>query len=344
MGATGPERFARRLCPGPAAGLPSGVATAPDISVDLAGVRLTSPVILAAGTAGLLDEMADVVDLSARGGIGAVVTKSITLQPREGNAPWRILPAGPAGMLNAIGLANPGLDAFLEHHAPRAAAMPCKVFASVAGFSIEDYRAVAGNLDGWSHEHGGCFPIIELNVSCPNVKTGVEFGGSPQLIRELLDAVRPHVRHSKLFVKLGPLNPELALIAKAAVLAGADGLTLCNTVPAMAIDVDTRRPKLANVTGGLSGPAVHPIVVKHLHDVRRKVSAEHGTPLLGLGGVCNWTDAAEFILAGASAVQVGTILFADVGAPRRIASGLARWTARQGKPALRDLIGAVELG
>lgn len=317
--------------------------------ISISGIELEAPVILAAGTAGIIDEMADVLDLSPAGGVGAVVTKSITPLPREGNQTWRILPAGPSSMINAIGLANPGLDAFLEHSLGKAKAMRPKVFVSVAGFSVEDYRTVASNVDAWVGDRGGAAAAnvhaIELNVSCPNVRTGTEFGGSPELIRELLDAVRPHVERCKLFVKLSPMvgTAELVSIARAAVSAGADGLTLCNTVPAMLIDVGSRRPKLANITGGLSGPAVHPIVTRHIYDVHRRVTGQTGTPLLGLGGVCNWQDAAEFVLAGASAVQVGTILFADAGAPKRIARGLAKWQRAQGASTLSDLVGKVDL-
>lgn len=317
--------------------------------INVAGIELEAPVILAAGTAGIINEMADVLDLSPAGGVGAVVTKSITPQPREGNQTWRILPAGPSAMINAIGLANPGLDAFLEHSLGKAKGMRTKVFVSVAGFSVEDYRTVASNVDAWVGDRGGPAAAnvhaIELNVSCPNVRTGTEFGGSPELIVELLEAVRPHVRRCKLFVKLSPMvgTSELISIARSAVSAGADGLTLCNTVPAMLIDVRSRRPRLANITGGLSGPAVHPIVTRHIYDVYRRVTGQMGRPILGLGGVCNWEDAAEFVLAGASAVQVGTMLFADAGAPKRIARGLAKWQQAQGASSLADLVGKVDL-
>lgn len=309
------------------------------LATDLAGIRLRNPVVLAAGTCGLLDEMADVLDLSR---VGAVVTKSITPEPRDGNETWRIIDAGPAGMLNAIGLANPGLEAFLEHVAPRAAKVPCRVFASVAGFSIEDYVRAAANIDEWaSPERGGAIPAIELNVSCPNVKTGTEFGGSASLLRELLGAVRPVVKHARLIVKLSPAAAELPLLARAAIAAGADVLTLGNTYPAMAIDVETRRPRLANRTGGLSGPGIHPIALKHVYDVRRLVTAETGTPIIGLGGVMRWQDAAEFILAGATAVGMGTALFADPRSPIGVVRGLEGWVRRQGVAGVRDLVGAV---
>lgn len=317
-------------------------ANAPHLATTLCGIPLSSPVILASGTCGVLDEMADVLDLSR---VGALVTKSITPKPREGNATWRILDAGPGGggMLNAIGLANPGLDAFLEHIAPRAASLPCKVFASVAGFSIDDYVQVAGNLDEWaSLQRQGAIPAIELNVSCPNVQTATEFGSSPHLIRDLVAAVRQVVKHAKLIIKLSPAAPELPLIARAAITAGADALTIGNTFPAMAIDVHTRRPKLANITGGLSGPGIHPIALRLVHEVYTKVTRETGTPIIGLGGVLRWEDAAEFILAGATAVGMGTALFADPRSPINVVKGLDRWVTRQGRANISELTGALE--
>ena len=314
------------------------VPTTPTIlGTTLAGIALRNPVILAAGTCGVMTEMADVLDLSQ---IGALTTKSITPQPREGNGTWRILPAGAAGMLNAIGLANPGLDAFLEHYAPKAAGLPCPVIASVAGFSIDDYASCAAELDEFA---GRNIPAIELNVSCPNVKTGVEFGSSAASIRDLLAVVRPLVTRCKLFVKLGPLTPELPLVALAAAGAGADALTLGNTIPAMAIDVHTRRPKLANVTGGLSGPGLHPVAVRHVYEVYKKVTRETGIPLIGLGGVLAWEDAAEFLLAGATAVGIGTGLYADPRIPLTVIRGLEKWTRAQGVANISELTGAIRL-
>lgn len=307
------------------------------LRINLAGLELASPVILAAGTCGTLDEMAGVIDLSR---VGALTTKSITPLPRDGNQTWRIIEAGPAGMLNAIGLANIGLDAFLEHWAPRAAGLPCKVIASVAGFSVEDFVTCVGNLSEWS-DRG--LPAIELNVSCPNVKTGTEFGHTPQLIGELLRSVRSVAGRSKLIVKLGPMTPDFTTVARAAAAAGADALTISNTIPAMAIDVHTRRPKLANVTGGLSGPGLHPVALKLVHDTYRKVTLETGTPIIGLGGVLTWEHAAEFILAGATAVGVGTGLFVDPRAPLALSRGLERWARAQGVTNIGALTGALVL-
>ncbi len=317
------------------------------LATDLAGLRLRNPVILAAGTAGTLDEMAGVLNLSR---VGAVVTKSITPQPREGNATWRILESK-AGMLNAIGLANVGLDDFEAHVAPRVAGVPTKVIGSVAGFSIDDYVRVAGAMG----EVEG-IAAVELNVSCPNVRHGTEFGADSRLLRELVGAVRAALPRTRLFVKLSPVaigTPHgIADLARAAIETGAspagpnnrpgaDAITIANTVPAMGIDVETRRPRLANVTGGLSGPAVHPIAVKLVYDAYRLVCRDAATPIIGCGGVQTWDDAAEMTLAGASAVQMGTALFADPRSPLRVLRGLERWVRRQGAAGIGELVGGV---
>ena len=296
-------------------------------------MQLRNPVILAAGTAGYVDEMTDVVDLSR---VGAVVTKSITAQAREGNPTWRILETR-GGMLNAIGLANMGVDAFVREYAPT------KVVGSIAGFSVEDYVSVARAF--------GAIPAmaaVEINVSCPNVHGGCEFGADPRELRGLLSQVKPILAGKPLWVKLSPIavatpGGSMVEIARAAIEGGADVLCISNTTPAMAIDVETRRPRLANTTGGLSGPAVHPMAVKLVHDVYRKVAKEAGVPIVGIGGVLAWQDAAEFVLAGASAVEMGTALFADPRSPRRVVAGLEKWVRRQGAASIGELVGGVRL-
>ncbi len=330
----------------------SSLATNPasNLATKLAGLSLRNPVMLAAGTAGYLDEMSDVLDLAVA---GAMVTKSITPLAREGNATWRILPAE-AGMLNAIGLANIGVDEFIAAVAPRISSIPTRVIGSVAGYSIDDYVRVAAAMDDIESIHA-----VELNVSCPNVHGGCEFGADPAMLRELITAVRPVLTHSRLFVKLSPVAVAVAGVGicelvRAAIDApaqpagpnsrpGADAVCLANTTPAMAIDVETRQPRLANITGGLSGPAVHPIAVKLVYDAYRRVCKQTQTPIIGIGGVMRWEHAAEFILAGATAVQVGTGLFADPRSPLKIAKGLSRWVARQGKSNISELIGAISL-
>lgn len=312
------------------------------LSTSLAGIPLASPLILAAGTAGTLDEMSDVLDLSR---IGAVVSKSITPQPRDGNNVYRVLPAPTGlGMLNAIGLANPGIDAFVRDYLPRASTLRCPLIVSVAGFSIDDYATVAARVISSSTRPAA----IELNLSCPNVKHGTEFGASPAAAAEVVRAVRMAAPNTPLFVKLSPVAPEITYIARAVVDAGATGLTLGNTIPALAIDVETRRPLLANVTGGLSGPAIHGASLRAVWEVFNKLGRNlHGQgrhlPIIGLGGVSRWQDAAEFILAGASAVGMGTALYADPRSPLHVNKGLASWVVRQGTATIADLVGTLKV-
>lgn len=318
------------------------------LSIHLAGIALRNPVILAAGTCGYLDEMSDAVDLSR---VGAVVTKSITRLPRDGNATWRIIETR-SGMMNAIGLANVGVVAFARDIVPRIVDVPTTVIGSIAGFSIDDYVVVAAAMDDCE-----AIQAVEVNVSCPNVHGGTEFGADPRALSELIRALRPVLSRARMFVKLSPIaNGPLPIkdVAKAAIDAGAqpagpnqrpgaDAICLANTMPAMAIDVHTRRPRLANVTGGLSGPAVHPIAVKLVHDCYRAVAKDTGTPIIGIGGVLSWEDAAEFILAGASAVEMGTSLFVDPRSSLKVIAGLEKWARRQGAASITELVGGVKL-
>ncbi len=303
------------------------------LAVDLAGVTLRNPVILAAGTAGYLDEMADVLDLSR---VGGVVTKSITARPRPGNRTWRIIECR-GGMLNAVGLANIGSEEFHRSIAPRVPSVPTTVIGSISGFSVDDYVQVAAmmaNVDGME--------VVELNLSCPNVQGGMEFGATPEAATQLVSAVRPALAEKKISVKLSPKSHDMVGVARACVRAGADILTIGNTYPAMAIDVETRKPRLSRVTGGLSGPAIHPIALRHVFEVHRAVARESGTPIVGVGGVTTWQDAAEFILAGASAVQMGAALFADPRSPIKVANGLEKWMRRQGAASIGELVGMVD--
>ncbi|NRA57923.1 MAG: dihydroorotate dehydrogenase [Phycisphaerales bacterium] len=321
------------------------------MSIDLAGLGLQSPIILAAGTAGYADEILDVAKPST---LGAVTSKSITAQPREGHPTWRLVPVRGA-MLNAIGLANTGIERFAEHVAPthRLNAHGVSLFASVAGDTIEGYVQVAAQLDGLES-----IDAVELNVSCPNVHGGADFGVDPPALAELVGHVRGALPSKRLIVKLPPVATGLVGIvqlARAAIEAqgkpdgpnrrpGADILCLCNTMPAMAIDVKTGKPRISNGTGGLSGPAVHAIVVKIIHDVYTSIAREEGVPIIGLGGVTNWEDAAEFVLAGASAIGMGTATMADPTSPTRIHRGLLKWTERMGAIKLSELVGRVRLG
>lgn len=317
-------------------------ATPPSLRTTLCGLELASPIILAAGTAGTLDEAAGVMDLSR---VGALVTKSITPEPREGNAPMRVAPIR-VGMLNAIGLANPGIDRFVAEYAPRAAAMPCRVIGSAAGFSVADYERVAGAL-------AACpgLDAVELNVSCPNIHGGPEFGADIGALAEVVAAARRAMGDrigggKPLLVKLPPVAvaapTSIVDLARVAIDAGADALTLCNTVPGMGIDVRTRRPLLGNVTGGLSGPAVHPVVLRLIHLVYRGVARDAGVPIVGLGGVLVWEDATAFILAGATAVGLGTATFADTRGPVRLLKGLEKWTRTQDAASISQLTGTLD--
>lgn len=309
------------------------------LTTKLAGIPLSTPVVLAAGTAGMLDEMSDVTNLSA---IGAIVAKSITKEPREGNAFPRITFTR-AGMLNAIGLANPGLEAFKQDIAPRIAAVPTTVIGSIAGDTIEDYVAIAQAMDAIEGIN-----LVELNVSCPNVHSGLEFGADPAALAELVSAVSESLNSTKLFVKLSPITvgtPNTIVdLAKVAIDAGGDGITLTNTVPAMGIDVHTRKPILSNTTGGLSGPAIHPIVVRLVHLVYSQFAHDPtyaGIPIMAAGGVTRWQDAGEFILAGASAVQIGAGNFANPRLSLKVTKGLDKWVGRMGCTNISELVGTV---
>ncbi len=308
----------------------------PRLTTSLAGVALKTPIVLAAGTAGVLDEMGDVVNLAALGGI---VTKSITKEPRQGNAFPRITFTR-AGMLNAIGLANPGIDAFVADIAPKIETIPTTIIGSIAGDSIEDYVACAKAMDAIAG-----IGLVELNVSCPNVHSGLEFGADPDALGELVNAVSASMTTAKLFVKLSPITvgtPNTIVdLAKVAIDAGGHGLTLTNTVPAMGIDVHTKEPILSNTTGGLSGPAIHPIVVRLVHLVYAQVAKEAGVPIMAAGGVTRWHDAAEFILAGASAVQIGAGSFANPRVAIKITKGLDKWVRRMNATNISELVGAV---
>ncbi len=316
--------------------LQSPMIPSPRLTTNLAGIELATPVVLAAGTAGVLDEMSDVLRLDR---IGAIVTKSITRAPRQGNAFPRIT-FTQAGMLNAIGLANPGLDAFVADIAPRIARVPAAIIGSIAGDSVEDYLAIAQAMDAIEG-----LGIIELNVSCPNVHSGLEFGADPDALGELVSAVSGSLNDTKVFVKLSPITIgtpyTIVDLAQTAIDAGAQGLTLTNTVPAMGIDVHTQKPILSNTIGGLSGPAIHPIVVRLVHLVYAQVAKDTGVPIMAAGGVTRWQDAAEFILAGASAVQIGAGSFANPRTAVKVTKGLEKWVARMGKPNVSELIGTV---
>ncbi len=304
-----------------------------DMSVDFAGEVLRNPIVAAAGTCGYVSEFAGVLDPRR---IGAIVTKSITLEPREGNPPWRIIDM-PRGMLNAIGLANIGLQRFMQEKLGDIRKVDTAVIASIAGQSIDDYVNVAAAFDAVDE-----LPMVELNVSCPNTDDGLQFGEHPGKLAELLKEVRPALSKTKMIVKLSPNVGDIVAMANAAIEEGADGLTLINTVSAMAIDTATRQPRLSRATGGLSGPAIHPIAVRMVHEVYDAVARDAKVPIIGLGGVMHWRDAAELVLAGATAVGMGTALFVNPRSPIKVAGGLAKWVRRQGCASINELTGQVQ--
>jgi dihydroorotate dehydrogenase (NAD+) catalytic subunit len=302
----------------------------PDLTTQLGPLKLRTPFLAASGTFGYGSEYAPVVRLRR---LGAVITKSLSLRPREGNPPPRIWET-PAGMLNAIGLENCGLERFLEHHAPRLAELPTRVLVNVVGGSVEEYAALCERLDGVKAVDG-----FEINISCPNVKHGTRFSSNAADCERLFRALRP-VTGKLLMAKLSPNVTDLAGIARAAVAGGADALSLINTLLGMAVDARTRRPRLANVTGGLSGPAIHPVAVRC---VWQAVRACPGTPVCAIGGVRTLTDALEFFIAGACAVQVGTANYLDPDLLNRLPGELNAFLADEKIAGMKGLIGSLKL-
>jgi dihydroorotate dehydrogenase (NAD+) catalytic subunit len=303
-----------------------------DLTVQLAGLRMTNPTMTCSGTCGYADEYAHFTDLAQLGGF---VTKSITLEERAGNPPARIVETR-GGMLNAIGLANVGLKRFLDEKVPKIRKMPCPVVVNVAGHSTDDYVETCGAMNGLD-----CVAAVELNVSCPNVKDGLTFGTSPQRLRELTRAVKSVLPQKTLMVKLSPNVEDITATARAAIEGGAEVLTLVNTFTAMSVDVTTRRPRLANVTGGLSGPAIKPIALHMVSRVYRQVAREAGVPIVGMGGIQSWQDAVEFMLCGASAVAIGTALFIDPDTPVKIKEGLGKYLQEQGARSAAEIVGTL---
>lgn len=305
-----------------------------DLSVNLAGLKLANPTMTCSGTCGYAFEYADFMNLSQ---LGAFVTKSVTLEERPGNEPYRIVETR-AGMLNAIGLANVGLKRFLTEKVPLLEKMPCPVVVNVAGHSTDDYVKTVGAMNSLR-----CVAAVELNVSCPNVRDGLTFGTNPPLLKQLVREVKDALPAKPLIVKLSPNVEDVAVTARAAVEGGADVLSLINTFSAMSIDIWKRRPRLANNTGGLSGPAVKPIAVAMVSRVYRLVAKDAGVPIVGMGGIQTWQDAAEFVVAGAAAVSIGTALFIDPSTPNRVCTGLDEYCRKQGVGRLSDLVGTLQL-
>ena len=299
-----------------------------DLTVNIAGVEFKNPVITASGTFGFGREYSEFYPLREIGGLSC---KGITLKPRMGNPPPRIAET-PSGILNAVGLQNPGVDHFIERDLPWLKEQETVVIANIAGNTPEEYAQMAEKLSESSVD------MIEMNISCPNVKHGgVQFGTSCQSVGAITREVRAHCK-KPLMVKLSPNVSDIAEIARAAESEGADALSLINTLTGMRIDINTRRPIIRNNTGGLSGPAVFPVAVRMVWQTAGAVKI----PVVGMGGISTWRGAVEMMLAGASAIQVGTALFSDPYAPLKIKEGLNRYLDDQGIASVTELAGMVK--
>ncbi|HTX89378.1 MAG TPA: dihydroorotate dehydrogenase [Bacteroidales bacterium] len=301
----------------------------PDLSVNIAGIEFRNPVTTASGTFGYGEEFTDFMDLSR---IGGIFVKAVTGKNRDGNAYPRMAET-PSGMLNSVGLQNKGVDYFVKEIYPRIRDFDTRIIVNVSGSTIEEYVGVAEKINELEK-----IPAIELNISCPNVKQGgMAFGTVPAMAAEVTSAVRK-VYKKVLMVKLSPNVTSITEIAKTVAGAGADALTLINTLLGMAIDAETRRPVLSTITGGLSGPAIKPVALRMVWQVHQAVSL----PLVGIGGIMNARDAVEFLLAGATAVQVGTANFIDPSASARIAEGIETYLKKHGIKSVKELIGGLQ--
>ena len=299
--------------------------------IKLKGLTLKNPVMTASGTFGYGEEYTDFVDLSELGGI---IVKGTTLHHREGN-PYPRMAETPMGMLNCVGLQNKGVDYFIETIYPRIRQFDTNVLVNVSGSNIDDYVTAAAKIDALED-----IPAIELNVSCPNVKQGgMAFGVTCSGIEQVVKAVR-EVYHKHLMVKLSPNVTNIAEIALAAEAAGADSVSLINTLLGMAINAETRKPVLSMVTGGLSGACVKPVALRMVWQVSKAVKI----PVIGLGGISSATDAIEFLLAGASAIQIGTANFIDPAISAKVAKGIVEYCERQGVSDVNELVGGMIVG
>ena len=308
------------------------------LAVQAAGLDFQNPILLAAGTAAYGRELADVVRLDALGGL---VTKAVSPEPRAG-APAPRVAEFEGGMINAVGLANPGVDAVIREHLPwLARALPsARKLANVVGFAVEEFASVIAKLDdAVTGEQAGALDGYELNVSCPNVKAGgMEFGADPASLAEVIRRARTATTRP-LFVKLSPALPDIARSAEIAVDAGADAITLVNTIPGLVIDVEHRRPALGFGPGGVSGTALLPVGVLATWKVSRRVKV----PLLGIGGVRSAIDALQYLMAGASLVGIGTAMLRDPRTPERVVHELERWCSAHGVAHISEIVGSLEM-
>lgn len=307
---------------------PSQSPSSIDLTVHLGRLTLPNPILVASGTFGYAREMERLVDLSRLGGI---VPKTVTAEPRIGNTPWRTVETA-AGMLNSIGLDNDGIDAFIAHHLPYLAAVEAPLIVSIAGRSYEEFVAMAGQLDA----HRG-IAAVELNISCPNVSGGVDFGTDANMCRQVVRGVRDACR-LPVIAKLSPNVTDIKAIAQAASEGGADAISLINTLLGMAVDWRRRRPMLGNVMGGLSGPAIKPVALRCVYQVAQTVK----TPIIGIGGIATIDDCMEFFVAGAAAIQLGTVNFYDPTVSMRILDQLSPALADAGVRRMSEITGTLE--
>jgi dihydroorotate dehydrogenase (NAD+) catalytic subunit len=300
-----------------------------NLSIELAGIHLSNPVIAASGTFGYGEEFERFADLRR---IGGICVKGTSARPIEGNLPPRLFPT-PSGMLNSIGLENVGVDSFIRDKMPFLRKTGCAVFVNVFGFDEDEYAEVIDKLnvcDG--------IAAYELNISCPNTKHGgMVFGQSPHMTRHLVSTLKKR-SFRPLFVKLSPNVTDIVELARAAEDGGADALTVANTFLAMSIDTDTFKPRIHTITGGLSGPAIRPITLRMVYQCTREVKI----PVIGLGGIAKAEDAIEYFLAGASAVQVGTANFYDPRAPLQVLEGLQKFLEKRRLSSIRDIVGQMK--
>lgn len=302
----------------------------PDLSVSIAGLRLRNPVMTASGTFGYGGEFRELVDLNR---LGAIIVKGLSLKPSRGNPPPRIAET-PCGMLNAIGLENIGIETFIRTRLKFLRKFDTPVVVNLYGTSVDEYVRLAERVDGEED-----IAAVELNISCPNVKAGgIAFGVDAVAAADLVGQVREKTT-KPVIVKLSPNVTDITAIARAVESAGADALSLINTITGMAVDIESRRPRLANITGGLSGPAIRPVAIRMVWQVAQCVRV----PVIGIGGIMTAEDALEFIITGASAVQIGTGNFVNPRATEDVIDGIGRWLAEREIASLREIVGTLEL-
>lgn len=300
----------------------------PGLSVNIGGIKIKNPVMTASGTFGYAREFEDLVDLDR---LGAVIVKGLSLEPAKGNPPPRIVETG-CGMLNAIGLENVGIDAFVNDKLPFLETLAAPTLVNIYGTGIDQYAQLAARVENITGIAG-----MEVNISCPNVKAGgVAFGVDPAAAHAVVRAVREQTT-KPVMVKLTPNVTDITEIARSVEAAGADSVSLINTITGMAVDIESRRPRLANITGGLSGPAIKPVALRMVWQVARAVKI----PVIGVGGIMSATDALEFLIAGASAVQVGTANFVNPKATTDILDGIESFLEQKGVVNIDDIIGTL---